>query len=155
MEKKVRKELIVSAIENGTVIDHIPSNKVFDVINILELDKYDNELLFGTNLDSKKYGKKGIIKVKDKYFAAEEINKIALAAPIASLIVIKDFAVIEKKNVEVPDEVCNFVRCFNPKCITNHQDIPTRFEVIDKENTTLLCHYCEKTTKKENIEFIK
>ena len=60
--KKTRKELIVSALENGTVIDHIPSKNVFQVIKMLSLDSFDNQILFGINLDSRRYGKKGLSK---------------------------------------------------------------------------------------------
>ncbi len=154
MEKDHRKELIVSAIENGTVIDHIPSHAVFQVMKILELDKSSNQVLFGMNLDSRKFGKKGIIKVREKFFKPVEINKIAIVAPSATLIVIKDFNVVEKKQVEIPDAIEGFAKCFNPKCITNHEKVPTKFAVIDKDEIKLLCHYCEKITKKENIVFI-
>lgn len=154
MDETLRKELIVSAIENGTVIDHIPSHAVVRVMKILELEKSKNQVLFGMNLESRKFGKKGIIKVRDKFFKPIEINKIALVAPSATLIVIKDFKVVEKKAVEIPDAVAGFIKCFNPKCITNHESVPTRFQVIDKEDVRLLCHYCEKITKKENIQFI-
>ena len=142
------KELVVSAIENGTVIDHIPAGKVFDVIKILKLDESDHQLFFGTNLDSKKYEHKDIIKVCDKYFESAEINKIALVAPTATLIVIKDFQVVEKVAVSIPDTIVGIVKCANPKCITNHQKATTRFSVINKdEDLKLVCHYCEKITK--------
>jgi aspartate carbamoyltransferase regulatory subunit len=155
MEKEVlRKELKVSAIENGTVIDHIPSSTVFQVISILGLSSIDNQVLFGTNLESRKMGTKGIIKVKNMFFAASEINKIALVAPTATLIVIKNFAVVEKKPVFVPDTVEKIVKCFNPNCITNHEAIPTQFQVIDKKELKLRCHYCEKITAKDNMTFI-
>jgi aspartate carbamoyltransferase regulatory subunit len=149
-----RKELKVSAIENGTVIDHIPSNSVFQVVRILDLDECDEQILFGTNLESKKYGTKGIVKVSNLYFEDIDINKIALAAPTATLIVIKDFQVIEKKHVTVPDAISHFVKCVNPKCITNHEDVPTRFNVVDKADIKLQCAYCEKVTDKMNMEFI-
>ncbi len=150
----IRKELIVSAIENGTVIDHIPSNMVFHVIKILNLEDCDNQLLFGTNLDSKKYGKKGIIKVRNKFFKSVDINKIALVAPTATLIVIKNFEVVEKKQVKIPDTAIGIVKCFNPNCITNQEKITTNFKVIDKAELKLLCHYCEKITSKNHIDFI-
>ncbi len=152
--KKTRKELIVSALENGTVIDHIPSKVVFQVIKMLGLDSFDNQILFGINLDSKRYGKKGIIKVKNKFFEKEESNKIAIVAPSATLIVIKDFEIIEKKAVEVPLIVKKFIKCINPNCVTNHENIPTKFSVIDKDAMKLQCHYCEKITSKENFNFI-
>lgn len=150
---KPRKELVVSAIENGTVIDHIPTQSVFQVIRILNLDLIDQQILFGTNLDSSKYGKKGIIKVSNKFFESIEINKIALVAPSATLIVIKDYHVVEKKKVEIPDDINEFVKCVNPNCITNVEDVPTKFKVINKDESKLKCHYCEKITEKKNMVF--
>ena len=155
MEKETtRKELKVSAIENGTVIDHIPSASVFRVISILNLDAVDSQVLFGTNLESRKMGTKGLIKVKNKFFAPDEINKIALVAPTATVIVIKNYEVVDKKHAVVPDTVEKIVKCFNPNCITNHEPIPTRFRVIDKTELKLRCHYCEKITAKDNMTFI-
>lgn len=155
MEKEdIRKELKVSAIENGTVIDHIPSENVFQVIRILNLNENNDMVLFGTNLDSAKMGKKGIIKVSNKFFQADEINKIALVAPNATLIIIKNFKVTEKTKVQVPDAVEKIVKCFNPNCITNVEDVTTKFTVVDKEQLRLKCHYCEKITTKSSITFV-
>lgn len=151
-----RKELKVSAIKNGTVIDHLPSDSVFQVIRILNLDNSDHPLYSGINLESKKFGNKGIIKVENRFFEAEEVNKIALVAPHASMIEIKDFEVIRKTQVEIPDTISKVVKCINPKCITNNQDVPTHFVVMNKdkeEELKLRCHYCEKTTARENIVF--
>ena len=147
------KELKVSAIENGTVIDHIPANAVFQVIKILKLDRFEKMVLFGTNLESKKYGKKGIVKVSNKFFKPEEVNRIALVAPHASMIEIKDFKVVKKTIVEIPEEVKGIVKCFNPNCITNHEQITPQYNVVDKEDLRLKCHYCEKITVKNNMEF--
>lgn len=147
------KELKVSAIENGTVIDHIPASAVFQVIRILKLDKFDNMVLFGTNLESKKYGTKGIIKVSNKFFAPEDLNKISLAAPNASIIEIHNYEVTSKKVVDTPDVIKGIVKCFNPNCVTNNEQISARFDVLDKEDIRLKCHYCEKITVKNNMEF--
>lgn len=152
--KEQRKELKVSAIENGTVIDHIPSVSLFRVLRILQLEGCKNQILFGTNLDSQKYGKKGIIKVSDKFFRPEEINRIALFAPTATLIEIRDYKVVEKKKVEIPDELVNMVRCFNPHCITNHEQVITRFQVVDKKGLKVQCHYCEKIMERDNMVFL-
>lgn len=154
MNKDLRKELKVSAIENGTVIDHIPAQSLFQVVRILNLEKYDSQILIGMNLDSQKYGQKGILKLSNKFFKSEEINKIALVAPTATMIVIRDFQIVEKRNVVVPDEVHKIVKCFNPNCITNHEKITTRFNVIDKEDLRLQCHYCEKITARANMSFV-
>ncbi|MCF0199989.1 MAG: aspartate carbamoyltransferase regulatory subunit [Bacteroidales bacterium] len=155
MEK--RKELVVSAIENGTVIDHIPADKVFQVIKILGLETIDKPIYFGTNLESKKYGTKGIIKISDKFFKKEEINKIALVAPTASLIEIKDFEVLSKQTVEIPERIASIVKCYNPNCVTNKEhDVPTKFTVIKDEDghVKLHCHYCEKNTTDDKFEFL-
>ncbi len=146
------KELKVSAIENGTVLDHIPANQLFKVINILNLQDSRNQITFGTNLESKQLGKKAIIKVSGRYFQDDEINKIALVAPMAKINIIKDFKVVEKRVIGVPDEIRGIVKCSNPKCITNHQPVETRFTTLnDGGNLKLHCHFCEKTTESDNF----
>lgn len=148
---KKKLKLKVSAIKDGTVIDHIPATNLFKVITILGLDKIENQITFGTNLESEKLGAKAIIKVSDKFFADDEINKIALIAPHAKLNIIRDYEVVEKKVVEIPDAIKGIVKCFNPKCITNHENIPTCFTVIAKDPLALKCKYCEKITADEQI----
>ena len=148
------KFLEVSAIKDGTVIDHIPANSLFKVISILCLEKNEGMITFGTNLESKKLGKKAIIKLSDVFFKDKDINRIALFAPEAKLNIIKDYEVIEKRVVELPDEITGIAKCVNPLCITNHEKIPTKFLVIDKKNITLRCRYCEKNTDSEQIEII-
>ena len=149
-----RKELKVNAIENGTVIDHIPTKSVFQVIHMLNLNQCENQILFGTNLESKKYGKKGIIKVSNRFFDLVDVSKISLVAPTATLIEIRNFKVTKKKEVVTPDTVNKFVKCVNPNCITNHEKVLTKFAVIDKKDIKLQCLYCEKTTAKDNFTFI-
>lgn len=150
-----RKELKVSAIRNGTVIDHIPSDKSFEVINILNLRTTTNQIYFGTGLESSKFGKKGIIKISDKYFATDEISKIALVAPHATLIEITDYEVTRKEKIHLPEVIDKIVKCFNPKCVTNVQDVATKFKVVNdyKGEMKLACHYCEKTMGKKSITF--
>ena len=153
MENK-KIELKVSALENGTVIDHIPVGHVMKVIHILNLEDYNDQIYFGANLDSKKYGKKGLIKVSNRFFEDVEINKISLVAPTATLIEIRNYEVSKKSGVEMPSTVTGFAKCFNPKCITNHQNITTKFYVTDKVDLKMKCHYCEKITKREDLEFL-
>jgi len=149
-----KKELNVSAIKNGTVIDHIAQGQVERVLYILNLSKFEDQIYFGANLDSKKFGKKGIIKVSNKFFAPEEVSKIALVSPTATLIEIRDYEVVQKTQVQISDEIKGLVKCMNPNCITNHEAVPTHFEVTDKTEIVLKCRYCEKNTGKTNIEFI-
>lgn len=153
METK-KKELKVSAISSGTVIDHIPQGHVSEVMKILDLENFEDQIYFGANLESKKYGKKGIIKVSNRFFKDSEINKISIVAPTATMIEIRDYEVTKKTGVEIPNEINGLIRCFNPKCVTNHEHVITKFKVIDKENLKLKCHYCEKITKKEHVEFL-
>jgi aspartate carbamoyltransferase regulatory subunit len=148
------KHLSVTAIENGTVIDHIPANNTFKVLHILGLENNKNMVLVGDNLESRKYGRKGLIKVSNTFFDVNEINKIALAAPTATIIEIKNFELVSKKQVQVPDTILGIVKCFNPNCISNNEDIPTRFTIVDKDAMKLQCHYCEKITVKANIVFL-
>ena len=149
-----RKELIVTAISNGTVIDHIPADKVFQVIRILDLELSQDEIYFGTNLVSQKYGRKGIIKISQKYFKPQESDKIALVAPTATLIEIKDFEVVRKNNVNIPDKIERIAKCFNPHCITNKENVPTKFTVLQTDGQIKLsCHYCEKNTSQNNMIF--
>ncbi|MDR0368789.1 MAG: aspartate carbamoyltransferase regulatory subunit [Bacteroidales bacterium] len=149
-----KKELVVSAIKNGTVIDHIPADKLFQVIRALDLKDCPDQILMGNNLTSSKLGKKGIIKCQDKFFKKDEINKIALITPQATLITIRNYDVVEKIRIGIPDTIEGMVQCYNPKCITNNEAVLPKFVVIDKEDIKLQCHYCRKITKKETITFL-
>lgn len=148
------KQLSVSAIKEGTVIDHIPAQVLFKVVSILKLDSLDTMITIGNSLGSKKLGKKGIIKLSEVFFQDDEINKISLVAPCAKLNIIRDYEVVEKRAVEIPDEIRGIVKCVNPKCITNNEPVTTRFTVISKSEVKLKCHYCEKITDQDNIEII-
>ena len=146
-----RKELQVAALCNGTAIDHIPSDQVFKVVSLLNLESLNNPITIGNNLESKKMGTKGIIKISGKFFEKEEIDRIALVAPNVVLNVIEDYQVIEKKKVSIPQTIIGIVKCNNPKCITNNEPMKTQFEVIDEKNVVLKCHYCNIKIEQEEI----
>ncbi len=149
-----KTELQVKALQNGTVIDHIPSEKLFKVVALLKLETLDNQITVGNNLNSKLLGIKGIIKIADKYFAEEEISRIALIAPNAKINVIKDYEVIEKKQLSLPDSFTGIVKCPNPKCITNNEPMKTRFEVLGTKPIVLRCPYCEREIPQEDIQLL-
>jgi aspartate carbamoyltransferase regulatory subunit len=149
----MEKQLKVNAIKDGTVIDHIPTNALFKVIKILKLEDSPNMVTFGNNLDSGLMGYKAIIKVANRYFKDEEVNKIALVAPHAKLNIIRDYEVVEKRLVEIPKEIFGIVHCFNPKCITNAENILTKFEVISDKPIAMKCFYCEKITNENEMNF--
>lgn len=151
MSVEKKRELQVAALENGTAIDHIPPNQLFKVAKLLGLENMDNTITIGNNFQSKKMGCKGVIKISNKFFEEDEINRIALIAPKVILNIIRDYEVVEKKTVTLPDELVGLVKCNNPKCITNNEPMPSRFEVIDKEKGTIKCRYCERKINKEDI----
>ncbi|PKP05074.1 MAG: aspartate carbamoyltransferase regulatory subunit [Bacteroidetes bacterium HGW-Bacteroidetes-6] len=153
MENNDKRQLQVSALENGTVIDHIPQGVVQRVLRILGLEECEEHIYMGANLESKKMGRKGIIKVANTFFETNDINKIGLIAPTATIIEIRDYEIKNKMQVQIPDEIFGMVKCFNPKCITNKEAVSTRFYVIDKSDLKLRCHYCEKITGQKNIEY--
>ncbi|WP_027450496.1 aspartate carbamoyltransferase regulatory subunit [Xylanibacter brevis] len=144
-----KKEMLVAAIKNGTVIDHIPSDKTYQVAQLLDLHNQETPVTIGYNYLSKKLGKKGIIKVEDKFFTDEEISRLSVVAPNIVLNIIRDFEVVEKKQVITPDEIHGIVRCNNPKCITNNEPMSTYFHVT---NGILTCHYCEKEQDINKVE---
>lgn len=150
----MEKELKVAALCNGTVIDHIPAGQVFKVVEILNLHHYESQITIGNNLDSKKLGRKGIIKISDKYIDESELNKIALVAPNAKINIIRNYEVVEKRHITLPHEITDVVHCSNPKCITNNEPVRTRFHVVTQANGQVLlrCHYCEKDVKCENAK---
>ena len=146
------EELVVSALENGTVLDHIPAENVYKALDILNLRGIESQITIGINLNSKIYGKKGIIKIADKFVEDHELNKLALIAPKATVNIIRDFKVVEKKKLVMPEEIIGIAKCRNPKCVTNHQPIKTRFTTIaEGDNISLLCHFCEKITSSRHI----
>ena len=151
MSVEKKRELQVAALENGTAIDHIPPSQLFKVAKLLGLENMDNTITIGNNFQSKKMGCKGVIKISKKFFEEDEINRIALIAPKVILNIIRDYEVVEKKTVTLPDELVGLVKCNNPKCITNNEPMPSRFEVIDKEKGTIKCRYCERKINKEDI----
>ena len=149
-----KEELQVVALKNGTVIDHIPSDKLFTVVSRLGLKNSESTITIGNNLPSKKLGKKGLIKVADRFFTDEEISRLSVVAPNVKLSIIRDYEVVEKKEVIMPDVVKGIVKCGNPKCITNNEPMTTIFHVLCKENGILKCHYCEKEQNKEAVKLL-
>ncbi|MBR5068310.1 MAG: aspartate carbamoyltransferase regulatory subunit [Bacteroidales bacterium] len=149
-----KKELEVSAIKNGTVIDHIPANVTFKIVQILDLYNHPGAITIGTNLDSISLGKKGIIKIADRYLTDEEIGRLSVVSPDVTLNIIKDYQIVEKKYVKYPKQIIGVVKCTNPKCVTNHQPIPTKMEVFDMNSKSLRCIYCERVMQYGEIELL-
>ena len=149
-----KKERLVAAIKNGTVIDHIPADKTFQVVTLLELNTLTSPVTIGYNYPSTKVGRKGIIKVSDRFFSDAEISRLSVVAVSLKNKIIHDYEVVEKKTVETPDELRGIVKCNNPVCITNNEPMQTIFHVVDKSHGTLRCRYCDKEQNIEQVELV-
>ena len=142
---------MVAAIEHGTVIDHIPASKTYQVASLLGLFDLDSPVTIGFNYPSQKVGNKGIIKVTNKFFTDDEISRLSVVAPKVILNIIRDYEVVEKKTVETPSEIRGIVKCKNPKCITNNEPMTTYFHVAEG---ILTCHYCEKEQDINKVDLV-
>lgn len=134
--------LVISPIRNGTVIDHITAGEALNVLRILGITGSTPECLsIATNVGSKRMGKKDIVKIENRELRTEEVDRIALLAPQAKINIIRDYKVVEKKGVEIPEVIRGVVRCPNPGCITNtNEPVASTFEVLEKG---LHCLYCD------------
>lgn len=150
----MKKELKVPAIKEGTVIDHIPSRDTFKVMRILDLKEFNHAISVALNLKSKALGKKGIIKVGNRFLTQDEVNKIAILAPHATVNIIKNYEVKEKIKVALPNEINNIVKCSNPNCITNNEKVKTSFQVVNKAPLQVICHHCERVMEASDITLI-
>ena len=149
------KQLMVAAIENGTVIDHIPSEKLFAVVNLLHLDRMTSAVTIGYNLESQELGKKSIIKMADKFFTNEELNQLAVICPNLTLCIIRDYKIVEKRMVTLPDELKGIVHCTNPKCITNNEPMQTHCHVHGPDRRALKCHSCNPIIDLEKVKLVE
>lgn len=142
MKRDAREGLLISPIENGTVIDHITGGEALNVLKIIGITGATTESIsVATNVKSGKVGKKDIVKIVNRELRKEEVDRIALIAPNASINIIRNYEVFEKKGVEKPLLLTGVVRCPNPGCISNtNEPIPSRFEVLPGG---LHCLYCD------------
>lgn len=148
------EELLVRKIRDGTVIDHIPAGRALDVLKILGLSgKEGSTIAIVMNVPSKKLGRKDIVKVEGKFLEPKEVDEIALIAPTATINIVKDFRVLEKRRVQVPGEIKGLLRCPNPNCVTNtrREPIETRFKLVSIAPLKLKCYYCEDIVTEEQV----
>ena len=145
----------ISLIERGTVIDHLDPNVVFTVVRILGIDDtIKDTVTVGTNLHSNVLGKKGIIKIANHFLSPQDVDKIAVVSPNATINIIEDYKVKNKFKVSFPEVVEKILRCPNPNCVTNVEKHPTRFRLAQKDPLMLFCTYCERYIAKEDIHVI-
>ncbi len=147
-------DLKVSKISNGTVIDHIPPGRGLDVIKILRMERgFDNTLSLLMNVESSRLEKKDIVKAEDKELTKEEVDSVSVIAPSATINIIEDYGVVEKKRLRLPDKVEGVVDCPNPHCVTNTgEPVEALFEVVNQNPVELKCSYCERKFKALELE---
>lgn len=138
--------LIVRRIKDGTVIDHIEGGKGLKVLEALGIDGKDgNVITIALNVPSGKFNKKDIIKVENRYLQDYDTNKLAIISPTATINIIKDYKLTEKRRVSLPNKIEKIFRCSNPDCITNSkEDIDSVMDVVDKTGRVLRCKYCTR-----------
>ena len=154
MAKDKLRTFKVYAIKNGTVIDHIPVGKALELVDLLNLRQWDKTVTVGIGFTSKKHGKKDIIKIEDKELTPEEVNKVAVIAHTATLNIIRNFERVQKEKLQLPDEIVGIVKCPNPACITNHDNVQSKFFCEDKKKLHIRCAYCERYFTEKDIEII-
>jgi len=144
----------VYAIKNGTVIDHIPEGKGIEIIDLLNLKKWKKTVTLGIGFNSKRYKRKDVVKVENKELTPEEVNKIAIIAPTATLNIIRDFKLVKKAKLELPDVITGIIKCANPACITNNEPVKTKFSREPGKKLRIQCNYCERYFDEEDISLI-
>jgi len=136
-------ELQITALKNGTVIDHLPSDKTIKIMDLLDLGNKEDKVTVAFNVDSKKDGKKGIIKISERKLSEKEMEKIGILAQGSTVNIIESYRVVEKKIIKLPKLLKDIVECPNAKCISNIENIRSKFEL--EENNKIRCSYCERT----------
>ena len=147
------RELRVSKIKDGTVIDHISGGYALDVVKILGITGREKRIMtLAINVPSKRFRVKDIVKIEGRALNAEEVNRIALVAPHATINIIRNYDVVEKQEVKLPKVIENIIKCANPACISNsNEPVKAKFYVESEEPLLLKCHYCGYILEKSNV----
>jgi len=146
----MKEQLAVSKIKEGTVIDHITAGKALLVLKILKIHPGSRErVLMAMNVPSRKMGKKDIVKVEGKFIGEEELNKISLIAPKATINLIRNYDIYKKFKVSLPERIDGVLFCPNRNCITNsNEPITRKFHVkMVGSSVEVRCHYCGRKIK--------
>jgi aspartate carbamoyltransferase regulatory subunit len=146
-------ELRVSKIKYGTVIDHITSGHALDVVRILGITgREEGPITIAINVPSKRLKRKDIVKIEGRELKPQEVHKIALIAPHASINIIRDYKVVRKEEVKLPKTIDNIIKCANPACISNsNEPVKSKFYVDCDEPLSLKCHYCGYIVEKKDV----
>ena len=139
------KPMKIPRIKNGTVIDHITAGNAIKVLHILNIPQQQESIVSVAINVKSQLGKKDIVKIENREIARQEVDKIALIAPKATINIIRNYEVAEKHKVILPNELVGIATCSNPTCISNGgEPVQSRFIVVDKEKPRIRCYYCER-----------
>jgi aspartate carbamoyltransferase regulatory subunit len=147
------KDLRVSKIKDGTVIDHISAGYALDVVKILGITGRERRIItIAINIPSKDFKVKDIVKIEGRALNSQEVNKIALVAPHASINIIHNYSVVKKLEVKLPKIIEGIIKCINPSCVSNsNEPISSRFYVKKEDPLLLKCHYCGYVIEKSDV----
>ncbi len=144
----------VTAIRNGTVIDHIPAGHALQVIQMLHIDMTrSTPVSLVMNVPSDKLGRKDVLKIEDRELNQEQLDRLALIAPAASIAIIRNHALAEKLRVKLADDMVNVARCSFSNCITKNarEPLPQRLSVISQDPLEVRCYYCGRGQDLEEV----
>jgi len=135
------------------VIDHITAGHALNVLKILRItDQVNGVVTVGMNVPSKTLGLKDMVKIEGRELKSEEVDKIALLSPRASINIIRNYKVVDKQRVRLPNIIHEAVKCANPACISNSKEpVKSTFYVDNEEPLRLRCHYCGYIMEKQDI----
>ena len=150
-----QSDLIVRRIKDGTVIDHINEGKGLKVLEALDIDgSCGSVITIALNMPSGKLKKKDMIKVEGRFLEDDDTNKLAVIAPSSTVNIIKDYKLVEKRHLSLPNEIDRIFRCSNPDCVTNSTEhIESVMDVIDKEAMILKCKYCGRVLDVNQLKY--
>ena len=148
-------DLMVRRIKEGTVIDHIDGGKGLQVLHALRIDGEDGGLItIALNVPSGKFKKKDIIKIENKFLKDDDTNKLAVIAPKSTINMIKEYRLVEKRKVSLPNEIDRIFKCSNLDCITNSTEhIEAVMDVVDKVKRVLRCRYCARVLDVNQLKY--
>ena len=142
---------IVGRIENGVVIDHIPKGKVWQVVEILRGGLNSARISLADNCVSNKIlGGKGLIKIENFYPSSKELNLVSLVAPLATITILRDGEIIDKKNVKIPERLDGVISCSNSNCISRQENESILSKIFFRDGM-FSCYYCEKKFGKDDV----
>jgi aspartate carbamoyltransferase regulatory subunit len=154
-KEEKEKKIKISKIKKGTVIDHLKDGFALTILSLTGLEESENLMTIGVNVSSEKYGKKDIIKIENVFLNEVQMQQISILSPNATISLIEDYQVIEKKRVEMPKVIKKLIMCTTPTCISNSQKEPidSEFLVLEEKPLKIRCVYCDRIYRLDEIIF--